>query len=329
MVSLETQNPIKQRIKQFKNTSNVLLRSSYFTIGLLIFFTVGIFADSRMITGIPAWLKPAKFAISVTIYSFTMLWFLSFVDTTKRWRKRLVQIIGWTLTLTLFAEWVGIITQALRGTTSHFNIATSFDAAMWSLMAIAIFILFFANIAVVALLMTQRLKSPTLTWALRLAMIITVIGLAEGYLMTSPTAQQMAGWQAGEPITIVGAHSVGIEDGGPGLPFLNWSTEGGDLRIGHFIGMHALQVIPFFALFIMRRRRLNEKQKLNLVWIASAVYLGITALVTWQALRAQPFIQPDALTISVFLAIVLTGGLFATINLIPRKRVASIESSIL
>ena len=278
-----------------------------------------------MITGIPAWLKPTKFAISVTIYSFTMLWFLSLVDTTKLWRKRLVNIIGWVLTLTFLAEWIGILTQDLRGTTSHFNVATPFDAFMWSLMAIAILVLFMANLAIVVLLLTQRFKNPVLALALRLGMIITIIGLGQGYLMTSPTAQQMANWQAGESISIIGAHSVGVEDGGPGLPFLNWSTEGGDLRIGHFVGMHALQVIPFFALLIMRRRRLSETQKLNLVWIASAVYLSITALVTWQALRAQSIIQPDALTITVFTAIIMIGGVLAIPNLTPRKPLSHTE----
>ena len=285
-----------------------LLVSSLVTLLLLFFFAAGIFLDERTITGAPAWLKPAKFAISISVYSLTMLWFLSFIDTSKRWRKRLVSVLGWTLAVTFAAEWFAIITQAFRGTTSHFNIATPFDTALWSIMAVAIFILWSANFVIVGLLMFQRFESPVLAWSLRLGLIITIVGMGLGYLMTMPTAQQLAGWEAGGRVTIAGAHSVGVEDGGAGLPVVGWSTEGGDLRIGHFVGMHALQVIPFIG-FLIARRRWSIKRKLRAVWTVALAYLGFVLLLTWQALRAQPITQPDALTVSVFVSIAVGAGL--------------------
>jgi FtsH-binding integral membrane protein len=67
--------------------------------------------------------------------------------------------------------------------------------------------------------------------------------------------------------------------------------------------MHALQVIPLLAWFVMRRRRLSSRQQTQLVWLGASVYLGLTLLVTWQALRAQPIIAPDLMTMSVFAAL--------------------------
>lgn len=296
---------------RLSQTHRPLFLSGLFTVVMGIFFISGIFLDSRYITGAPAWLKLVKFAISVIIYTFTMLWFLSFVDTSKPWRKRLVNVLGWVITATFAAEWIAMITQVVRGTTSHFNVSSPLNAALWSLMAVAIMILFLANIVIAILLLRQRFESPVFAWGLRLGLIITIIGLGEGYLMTDPTAQQLAGWKNGQPITIVGAHSVGVEDGGPGLPGLNWSTVGGDLRIGHFVGMHALQVLPLVAWFISGRKRLSTRQQVQLVWTAGLGYLGIVALVTWQALRAQSIIAPDVLTLSAFTTVFL-GVLVAT-----------------
>ncbi len=300
---------------RLSQTHRPLFISGLFTVVMGIFFISGIFLDSRYITGAPAWLKLVKFAISVIIYSFTMLWFLGFVDTSKPWRKRLVNTLGWIIVATFTTEWIVMITQVLRGTTSHFNISSPLNAALRSLMAVAIMILFIANIMIAILLLRQRFESPVFAWGLRLGLIITIIGLGEGYLMTDPTAQQLAGWKNGQPITIVGAHGVGVEDGGPGLPGLNWSTVGGDLRIGHFVGMHALQVLPLVAWFISGRKRLSTRQQVQLVWTAGLGYLGMVALVTWQALRAQSIIAPDVLTLSAFTTIVL-GVLVATFVII-------------
>ena len=291
-------------IRRFWHTHAPLTVSGFLTLGLLAFFVMGIFLDERIITGLPAWLKPTKFAISISLYTFTLLWFLGFISTDKPWRKWLVSILGWTVVLTFAAEWLAIITQAARGTTSHFNVSDPLATSLWALMAGAIMILWIANFIIAGLLLLERFDNPTFAWSLRLGLIITIVGMGLGYLMTSPTAQQMAQWEAGEPVTIVGAHSVGVPDGGEGLPFVNWSTQGGDLRIGHFVGMHALQVIPFLGWLVMRRRRLNRGQQTALVWTGAAGYLSITLLLTWQALRAQSIVQPDALTLGVFGSIV-------------------------
>ena len=105
---------------------------------------------------------------------------------------------------------------------------------------------------------------------------------------------------AGNAPAAFGAHSVGVEDGGPGLPVVGWSTVGGDLRIPHFVGLHALQVIPLIGWWLRRRNmtlRWGEGSRLALLWTAGLGYLGLLVLLTWQALRGQSIIAPDTITL--------------------------------
>jgi hypothetical protein len=120
--------------------------------------------------------------------------------------------------------------------------------------------------------------------------------MATGFLMVRPTPEQLASAHGLRP-QIVGAHSIGIPDGGPGLPVLGWSTVGGDMRAAHFFGLHALQVLPFLGWLITRNRSrrafFNDKHRLVLVWIAGSAYSGVLVLLAWQALRGEPVIHPD------------------------------------
>lgn len=282
-----------------------LAASALATLLLLALFLLGLVLDPRTIGGAPAWLKPTKFAVSIVVYTLTLLWLLGHVSQHTPWRARLVRIAGWVVVVTFALEWLAIVGQVLRGTTSHFNVATPLDAALWGLMAAAINVLLVANVVVAGLLLTQRFEAPSLGWALRLGLGITIVGMVQAFLMTLPTAQQLAGWGAGERVTVVGAHSVGAPDGGAGLPVTGWRSDAGDLRVGHFVGLHALQVIPLFGVWLQRHRRLDERQRTALVAIAAGGYLGLTALVTWQALRAQPLLRPDALTLAVAALLVL------------------------
>ncbi|EOD60816.1 hypothetical protein H480_40725, partial [Amycolatopsis vancoresmycina DSM 44592] len=49
----------------------------------------------------------------------------------------------------------------------------------------------------------------------------------------------------------------------------------------------------------------------RLVLVGAAGYAGLTALVTWQALRAQSIVHPDAVTLWAFALLVAAVGLGA------------------
>lgn len=262
----------------------------------LIASIAGVLFDPRVIAGAPAWLKPLKFSISIAMYSFTLLWILSFVQGRRFW----IGLVSYVSLLAFFIETVVIITQVLRGTTSHFNFSTAFDGVMFNFMGSFVLVIWLMNLVAAILLLFQRLPDRAFAWSLRLGLLLTLVGAALGALMTMPTAAQLAAAKAGQGLPIIGAHSVGVADGGPGMPITGWSSIGGDLRIGHFIGLHALQVLPIIGLLLARGwpLRLSDRRRLALVLIAGLSYLGLMALVTWQALRGQPLLAPDAATLA-------------------------------
>ncbi|GLV60711.1 hypothetical protein KDH_75300 [Dictyobacter sp. S3.2.2.5] len=289
--------------------------------GLLMMLTllatgVGLIVDHRVITGSPAWVKPAKFAISFSVYCFTFVWLLSFV---RRW-KRVTRIIAGLTSLAAVAEMGLIALQAARGVASHFNRATSFDSAVYSTMATFALTLWVAAFLAAILFLFERRADRAFIWSVRLSLVIVLFGMLAAIPMTLPTAAQQAAIKAGHAI-LVGAHSVGVPDGGSGLPFLGWSTIGGDLRIAHFIGLHALQVLPLIGWFLSARRfpRLRTGHRITLVWTFSLGYLGLTASLFWQAMRGQSLIAPDALTLLTWGGV--TGlTLAATIGIVLHAR---------
>ena len=258
---------------------------------------VGIFVDHRVITGAPAWLKPAKFAISVSVYCFTFVWLLGFIEN----RPRLVRLVANVTVASFIVEMIVIIAQAARGTTSHFNLTTPFNSLLWFTMGAFIVLVWTMNLLLAIMLIRQRMPDQAFAWSLRLGVLISSIGMAAAFFMTTPTPEQATAIADGYGAHIIGSHSVGVADGGPGLPVLGWSTVGGDLRVAHFFGLHALQVLPFFGWLIARRKgvaaRLAPNDRVGLVWTGGMAYLGLVLVLVWQALRGESVIRPDAKTI--------------------------------
>ena len=90
-------------------------------------------------------------------------------------------------------------------------------------------------------------------------------------------------------MSAVNSHNVGGAMGGAGLPILNWSTLFGDLRVAHFFGIHALQIIPFAGYWISKK--INDTSKAELyVYLVSLTWFLFVVFTAYQAISAQPFI---------------------------------------
>lgn len=274
----------------------VLTVAATLSLLTLLVAGLGLLVDGRTITGAPAWLKPAKFGVSIAVYCATLAWFLSMV----RGHRIVVGLIAWATALSLVAELVWIGMQAARGTTSHFNDSTPLDSALFSAMGVLIGIVFVGCLAAAVLLCRERTLDRTMGAGIRAGVLVCAAGMAEAGLMIANRSH--------DPM---GAHTVGAPDGGPGLPITGWSTQYGDLRVAHFVGLHALQVLPLLAWALLRYRAdLPERTRVNLVRVAGVAVLGLVAILAWQAWRALPLLRPDAVIVGALgvLVAVTAGG---------------------
>ncbi|MGI5262033.1 hypothetical protein [Streptomyces angustmyceticus] len=254
---------------------------------------VGLIADDRVLVGAPIWAKPFKFSVSFVAYCLSLAWMLSLLPRGRR--------VGWwagtVVALASLVEMVIIAGQTMRGKRSHFNHETPFDEGLFNAMAVTVVILWLGTFAVTVLLLRARIADRASAWAMRSGIVLALAGAAVGFLMTQPAPGQRRGVSK-----VVGAHSVGVPDGGPAMPLTGWSTTGGDLRIPHFVGMHALQLLPLLVMVLTALaprfvRLADDRVRLRLVLLASGVYAAAFALVLRQALRGQPLTQPDGVTL--------------------------------
>ena len=287
-------------------SASIMLFALFIPISLLGMVFVSAEIDNALI-----WAKPLKFSISIVFYCITLLWMLSLTTRWQKLRTTIAVVVG----ANLMFDGVWVIVQTVRGVRSHFNFSTAFDGAFYGLVGTSINIVMAFNVLAIILVLAQRLKNKPLQWALVFGLAATMVGGFSATFMTMPTDTQLAALEAGEQLDVIGAHSVGVADGGPGLPLLGWSTEGGDIRVPHFVGLHGLQIIPLVGVLINRLwgKRMPSKHRSGLIALAGLGYIGLTLLLLWQALRGQSVIAPDTTTLTAFAGLLATVAAIATI----------------
>jgi hypothetical protein len=305
-------------VQQLRTWHRPLVVTTGLMIATLVVSVAGLLVDDRELGGEPIWLKPFKFSVSIAVYAITLAWLISLL-------RRGTKAAWWMGTISsamLVVEMAAIVGQVVRGRPSHFNNATAFDAMVFDVMAYAIVTMWLSNLVVAVLVMRQRFVDAPTLWAIRFGLVLSLIGMAVAFMMPPPTPEQIDLLRNDIEPAMIGGHSVGVADGGPGMPITHWSTTGGDLRVPHFVGIHALQVLPLLALFFGRRLRdRSDLVRTRLMFVTSFGYAGLLGLVTWQALRGQPLIYPDGLTLGVFGLLVAGTAVAATAVLRSRPKV--------
>lgn len=212
-------HPIRT-VLELHHRNSILFGVAGLHAGLLVVFVSGILLDPRTVAGNPVWLKPAKFAVSIALFTATLGWLGRHLPVPDRTLRR----VSLGVAAAALIEITLISGQAARGVESHFNDATTLDAVIYMAMGVTIL----AMTVLVAWLLIQSWHqefdvAPAFAWGIRFGMALFVLGALEGGVMVA-----------------LGDHTVGS---GPALPVFGWVLSG-DFRVAHFLGLHSLQVLP-------------------------------------------------------------------------------------
>ena len=251
--------------------SPVLYRWAIAFLALFAIAYAGTLIDARLLNGVSVWEKPAKFFLSLSLHMATLAWGLSLLPESDRMARAIRAAIIVFLAAATF-EIAYIMLQAARGEASHFNDATMFTQIMYRLMGLGAVVLMLTTIFFGWRILRFAPPSPVV-FATGLGFIVAgalVIGVG-GYL-----GQQGGHWVGGD------------QTDATGLPFLHWSTTGGDLRVPHFFALHIMQALPLLG-FVCRRMAAGRAR--IIVSAGAIVWVGLTLLTFVQAVLGRPFIS--------------------------------------
>ncbi len=230
--------------------------------------------DARLFLGIDIWIKPLKFAVALVIQVFTLAFFARWLPTgtaAKRWFR----IYVGSVIAAIAYEMAVIVGAAALGTASHFNEATALSAALYAFMGVlAVWLTGASLVFGVLIARSDRApRDPALRWSV-------VGGLVLSFVMTVAFAGTMGSH---------GSHFVGGagSDAG-GLALMGWSRDGGDLRVAHFFGLHAMQALPVAG--FVAGRVLERRAALVATAGFAVLYVAFCTASFLQALAGRPFL---------------------------------------
>jgi hypothetical protein len=241
-------------------------------MGLLsLNFLLWLSFDAEPIAGMHPAIKPLKFSVSVLIYlaSLRKLW-----PWIGGWFRSEKRVLAHTITFLMWTEILIIVTQAGRGVPSHFNTSSSLNGWLFTIMGIAIGLAMLCMVRLTYLAMRNPLKNSVsgialdnhFTASVRSGLILFVLAAIPGALMSTFLKNTM-----------------NVQNTIITLPFLNWNLGAGDLRVSHFLFLHALQVLPLGCYVInkwMKKGRWKNYQSLaNQIFLYSYSAICVSSLI--------------------------------------------------
>jgi hypothetical protein len=220
--------------------------------------------DSRTFDGVDVWAKPTKFVFSVAVFALTTTWYFGYVQPDRRSHWRLRGLVAVILAAGSF-EIIYISWQAGHGLASHFNHSSVFYEIMYGLMGVGAISLVAAGLPLAWEIWRRPLVGLRADYV-----AAVVIGLVLCFVLGGGFGIYMS-QQPGHNVGSVGGHSL----------IFGWNRAGGDLRIAHFLGIHAQQAIPLLGLLVTEMsQRLRWRTLIagSLAYAALAIALFIQAI---------------------------------------------------
>jgi hypothetical protein len=259
----------------------------FVSVACLFISSFGLIVDNMALNFSPLWLKPFKFAVSSIIYAVTLIYLTTLIP-----NQKFLKIANWITSCGLIIELIIIYLQAYRGRMSHFNFLTLEDMILFQIMAFAIVAVWISLFIYIIGFFKLQTNEDSMIPAIRIGLLITFISMGLAFTMTSPSKEDIQRAEINKgPIGItMGSHSVGETDETKRLPLTGWARTGGDLRIAHFLGLHAIQILFLIGLFI-RSLKINYKSGLVIVCAIGLLYSGFIAFTLLQALNGIPLVK--------------------------------------
>jgi hypothetical protein len=218
--------------------------------------------------GAVSWRKPVVFGMSLGILAWSAVWVMRQLPV-RRWGWFPAGLLGGGS----IVELIAITMQRWRGESSHFNYATSFDAAVWGAMSKVILLVALALAVLLIWSLVQFRGTPA-------ARIAVVVGLS---------AMVVSGY-IGFGMAAVGEAAAAATGQAPATIVFGAA---GSAKLAHALGMHGLQVLGLLAIGLGLRPA-PARTQVGLMILAAAGYASVFAAVTATAYAGRAWTSPTA-----------------------------------